>query len=276
LQPDGKVLAGFDPADTSNTLAVARYLTDGALDGSFAPAGIFKPGGMVNVIVVQPDGKIIAGGDFRSINSTGYHRIVRLNGDGSIDNTFAEGAGFDSTVTDIRRQPDGKLLVAGYFTSYNGTARNRIARLNSDGSLDHNFDVGTGFNELVQTIALQQDGKVLAGGMFTGYNGTGRNRIARLLNSDWTVVKSRGNTFGPAFITYPNPSDGNFTVVFNDIYPQPITVEIFNGQGRLVKSVYAVTENKVSIDLGRFAKGAYLIRVKTNEKVIGSDVIIVN
>ena len=77
-------------------------------------------------------------------------------------------------------QPDGKLLIGGNFTSYNGTPRNRIARLNADGSLDASFNPGTGANSSVYALALQPDGKLLIGGDFTAYAFTPRTRLARL------------------------------------------------------------------------------------------------
>ena len=100
---------------------------------------------------------------------------------------FGLGDGANSTVRTTALQSDGKIIIVGEFTSYNGTARNRIARLNADGTLDLTFNPGTGANGLVQTTALQSDGKIIIGGEFTSYNGTGRNRIARILGDCETV-----------------------------------------------------------------------------------------
>ena len=81
--------------------------------------------------------------------------------------TFDIGTGFDNTVRVIDIQPDGKILVGGDFTKYNGTSRNRIVRLNSNGSIDTSFNIGTGFNDDVWTIDIQPDGKILVGGVAT-------------------------------------------------------------------------------------------------------------
>ena len=78
-------------------------------------------------------------------------------------------------------QPDGKILIGGGFTSVLGVTRNRIARLNPDGTLDTAFNPNA--NDAVHSIAVQADGKILAGGAFNGANSIGgqtRNRIARL------------------------------------------------------------------------------------------------
>jgi len=131
---------------------------------------------------------IVLGGNFTVTepNVIFSPSAIRLNTGGSSDTGFTVGTGFNSTVWSIAVQSDGKILVGGEFTAYNGTGINRIARLNSDGSLDTGFSVGTGFNSTVRSIAVQSDGKILVGGQFTVYNGTGRNRIARL-NSDGSL-----------------------------------------------------------------------------------------
>jgi hypothetical protein len=80
-------------------------------------------------------------------------------------------------------QNDGNILLSGVFTYFNDTPLNRIARLNENGSLDLSFAPGSGFDEVVRTIALQPDGKILAAGVFTNYNGAAVSRIARLQGS---------------------------------------------------------------------------------------------
>src|SRR6266513_958589 len=96
--------------------------------------------------------------------------------------------GFDPNANGAVRvvvvQPDGKILIGGTFTtlSPNGgvaVTRNRIARLNPDGTLDTDFDPNATGSE-VDSIAVQADGKILAGGDFTSIGGQWRNRIARL------------------------------------------------------------------------------------------------
>ena len=83
-------------------------------------------------------------------------------------------------VESVVVQADGKVLIGGYFTTVNGTNRNHIARLNSNGSLDNSFDPGTGADGFVRSIALQSDGKVFIGGGFFTVNGVVRPRVARL------------------------------------------------------------------------------------------------
>jgi uncharacterized delta-60 repeat protein len=161
--------------------------SDGSLDTTFDIGSGFN--GNVFSIALQSDGKILVGGGFTSYDGTTQNYITRLNSDGSLDTTFDIGIGFNSDVRSITIQSDGKILVGGFFTSYDGTTQNRIARLNSDGSLDTTFDIGTGFNFFVISIALQSDGKIVVGGNFASYDGTTQNRIARL-NSDGSLDTS--------------------------------------------------------------------------------------
>ncbi len=150
-----------------------------ALDG-FDP----NANGTIRVVVVQPDGKILIGGDFTTLSPNGgapvtRNRIARLNPDGTLDTAFNPNA--NNTVYAIAVQADGKILVGGYFTgnSIGGQTRNRIARLDATTGLADSFNPNA--NNSVYAIAVQADGKILAGGDFhDSIGGQTRNHIARL------------------------------------------------------------------------------------------------
>ncbi len=93
------------------------------------------------------------------------------------------GAGLNNSVEVIELQPDGKALVGGNFTSYNGTGRNRILRTNTDGSLDAGFNPGSGANAFVLAFAQQSDGAVIVGGNFTTLNGNNPFALGRVSSS---------------------------------------------------------------------------------------------
>lgn len=130
--------------------------------------------GSIRSIAVQADGKTIIGGTFTAVNGVSRNRIARLNADGSLDADFNAGNGANSTVYTSVLQADGKILIGGNFTKVNGVSRNRVARLNVDGSLDTSFNAGsfdTGFgSNAVYTMALQTDDKIVIGGSFSGVN----------------------------------------------------------------------------------------------------------
>ena len=180
MQADGRLVMGgfFTQVLSTNRNRIARLNVDGSLDGSFNPgAGADNP---VYAVAVQPNGRILAAGAFSTFNSISRPGIVRLNTNGTVDVSFNAGSGADGPVYAATLQSDGKVLIGGDFSSVDGVTRGRIARLNSNGSLDLTFDPGDGVNDAVRAILFQSDGGVIIGGSFTSVNGTSRNRLARL------------------------------------------------------------------------------------------------
>ena len=198
-QSDGKILVGGDFGNYNGTDAkeIIRLNSDATIDSSFVYGDGFNSD--VYTIAVQSDGKILVGGKFRSYNGSEVGHIVRLNSDGSIDETFT--GTFNSDVLSIVMQPDGKILAGGNFTGATGdVTAHRIVRLNSDGSVDSSFVIGEGFNSekeggFVSSLALQSDGKVVVGGVFTSYNGNPANFFARL-NSNGSLDYGADSTSG--------------------------------------------------------------------------------
>lgn len=181
------------------------YAADGDLDTTFNPS-LGVNGGTARGTIVQPDGKIIIYGGFTFTSPTFSQAITRVNADGTRDATFNPGSGATTAgggsiaINSAVLQPDGKIIIAGNLTSFNGTARNRIARLNADGSLDTSF-VPPGPNGEINRVALQTDGKILIGGNFTAYGATTRNRYARL-NADGSLDDSFSIGAGANDIVY--------------------------------------------------------------------------
>jgi uncharacterized delta-60 repeat protein len=198
IQSDGKILVAgsFTDYDGTDAFYIIRLNPDGSKDNSFINDQF---GYVVITICIQSDGKILCGGSFTNYGTTIAPFFIRLNSDGSIDNTLNYGIGFNGGVYDIKIQSDGKILVGGNFTNYNGTTTNNIVRLNSNGSIDTSFSIGTGFNNNVEVIYIQSDGKILVGGWFTDYNGTPANYIIRL-NSDGSIDSSFN--YGTGFDVY--------------------------------------------------------------------------
>lgn len=181
LQPDGKAVIGgwFSSINAVPRGRVARLNSDGSLDVGYANGGVDD--GRVDAVALQPDGKAVIAGNFSSCGGVPRESIARLHVDGTLDLGFDPGAGFDSGgVNALELQPDGRIFVAGDFTTYDGVPRSRIARLFADGSLDPSFDPGDGANDRVRDLALQPDGKLLLAGHFSWMGGVIRWRIARL------------------------------------------------------------------------------------------------
>jgi uncharacterized delta-60 repeat protein len=157
--------------------------TPGSLDSTFNPGT--NLGDWVNRIVVQPDGKILAGGGqyetvSGSVTTPASGALARLNEDGSADGSFSGWTGVDAKIECIALQVDGKILIGGQFATVDGASRSRIARLNADGSLDSGFTVGTGANGGVNAIVVNADGTIMIAGSFTTYAGAVAKYLARL------------------------------------------------------------------------------------------------
>jgi uncharacterized delta-60 repeat protein len=205
VQPDGKVLVGGQFTIWAETTAnrIFRLNADLTRDTSFITNTGTAANNTVWVMAIQSDGKILVGGLFTTFNGVTVNRIVRLNSDGSPDTAFTTntGAASNSDVYSIVVQSDGKILVGGNFTTWNGTSVNRVIRLNADGTEDTAFtaNLGTAASGTVWTIAVQSDGKILLGGNFVTWNGTTVNRIVRLnadgtQDSDFTTNTGTGPT----------------------------------------------------------------------------------
>lgn len=183
VQADGKVLCGgqFTAFQGMATGYLGRASTVGAPDPAFQPGSAANS--IVRALAVQPDGKILIAGSFSLFNGQSATRLARLHANGALDTGFSVGSGANSIVHTLALQPDGRVLIGGLFIAYNGIVRNRIARLNANGSLDLTFDVASGANDVVRAIAVQADGNVMVGGGFTMFNAQPRMRLVRLVGT---------------------------------------------------------------------------------------------
>ncbi|MFN7013666.1 MAG: T9SS type A sorting domain-containing protein, partial [Bacteroidia bacterium] len=186
LQTDGKIIIGGNFSSYKDTLIGARIIRlnqDGTIDNSFnTGTGL---GNAVFAIKIQNDGKIVVGGQFQNYDTSIVEKIVRINQNGSIDNTFNIGTGFSGFNTFVRClsiDNDDKIIVGGTFNIYNGNNANNIVRLNTDGSYDPSFSIGSGFNSYILDV-LPINNKYLITGDFTNYNGNTANRIVMLNNN---------------------------------------------------------------------------------------------
>jgi len=209
VQPDGKILIGGvfttlspngGPPVTRNY--IARLNTDGTLDTAFNANFDPNANTWVNAIAVQVDGKILAGGQFSTIGGQTRNNIARLNPDGTLDTAFNPNANND--VYTIAVQADGKVLVGGDFSSIGGQTRFWIARLDATTGLADSFNPNPsgGRASGVNSIAVQSDGKILAGGGWFNIGGKTRHNIARL-----------DPTTGLADSFNPNPNNIVYSIV---------------------------------------------------------------
>jgi len=241
-----------------------RLNANGTLDTSFnyyqSVTTIFNP----EKIALQSDGKIVIG------HMSG--QVTRLNSNGTLDSTFAAGTGFSGTgfpvITSLKIDVNGKIVVGGCFTTFNGSPTNKLARLNINGSLDSTLNTGTGFagptaSAGITCIDFQTDGKIVVGGNITSYNGNIINRVARInSNGDYdssfsfseTIFNSKVSAIkiqNDGQILIAGSSNTNLTTGISFVRVNPSgtndnTLNISsNFFGFLIISIHIQTDNKI-------------------------------
>ncbi|MCB9135103.1 MAG: tandem-95 repeat protein [Anaerolineales bacterium] len=200
VQTDGKILvAGSSDNGTFDVFALARYTTNGTLDATFGTGGIVTTPiagvrAIASALVIQQDGKIVVTGE-----SNNVFTVVRYTSSGALDTTF-DGDGIATTTfgtrdqaTSLALQSDGKIVVLG-MSDMGSEDDFSVARFNSDGSLDFDFNGSgkttvsftSGDNDFGTGVAIQPDGKIVLGG-YTDAVGTRNNFALARLNANGTL-----------------------------------------------------------------------------------------
>jgi uncharacterized delta-60 repeat protein len=232
IQPDGKIVAAGYTSAGSSDFAIVRYNTNGSLDVTFDGDGkvtteVGPTYDFAYQVAIQSDGKLIVAGASRDSSNSDDFALVRYNADGSLDGIFdgdgkvitAISSSFDSAYG-VAIQQDGKIVAVGYGGT--ASADFTLVRYNTNGSLDASgfsggivtADIGTGYLDAADDIAIQSDGKIVA-------------------------VSSRSNAF--AVVRYdPDGSldttfdgDGKVATAFDSIYARGRAV-VIQSDGKIV------------------------------------------
>lgn len=268
IQPDGKIIVA-GAFTTCNGIPVGRLVrlnADGSRDTTF-DTSIAAGSGTIYGLDLQADGKLLVVGSFTKFNGITVNRIARVLPNGDLDSSFVTGTGTTSTIDDVAIAPDGKIVLSGPFSSFNGnTNYSKLVRLHSDGSIDTTFSIGTGFDDAIEAIAIQAEGKIVVGGSFLNYNGTPQNRIVRL-NTNGTVDTSflSGTGFSNGAVHAIHSTSGGFLVggSFSGTYKSTavnrlvflnsngtVTTNFDIGAGPASATVYTLTESIDSFFVG--------------------------
>jgi uncharacterized delta-60 repeat protein len=274
---DGTIyIAGF--FTSSKGISARRILklnNDGTIDASFDYGTGFNR--YTTALALDSNDKLYIGGDFASYKGVTSNRLIRLNPDGSRDNTFDVGVGFNNAVIDVTVDSSDKIYVTGYFTTFQGVSAKGILRLNSDGSRDNTFDVGTGFNNAGNNVTIftliTSDNKIVANGLFNGYKGISANGVIKL-NLDGSIdsdfLDNSGTGFTVASSSYDSVEvdnklliSGSFTsyngVVSNNVIQLNLDGTIFKVYDKVTNfgSAYVVQNNRLLVT--QFLSGKYII-----------------
>jgi uncharacterized delta-60 repeat protein len=169
LLPNGQMYVGgsFTSYKGFNSPGIVRINSDATVDTSFQSVnGGFNMN--VNDIEVDALGNVIAVGEFFMYGLDYVSFIARLDSSGTLDQTFnAGGSGVNYFIRDVDMLPNNKILIAGEFTDINGVSLNRIAKLNSDGTVDNTFTPLSSINGTINAAFVQPDNAIMIGGEFT-------------------------------------------------------------------------------------------------------------
>lgn len=186
------LIAGdFNEVNGTPAYGIALLNPDGQLDPNFSSGTAFisaswSYSGIIG-LTIQPDQKIIVTGNFTTYNGISCNGIIRLLPNGSIDPVFNT-SGVDGFIYKTLIQPDGKLIVAGNFGNCQGNPAISICRLTDNGNFDPTFQPGTTIStaDFIFDLAFQSNGKVLACGNFSSFNGQTFGGLMRL-NGDGSI-----------------------------------------------------------------------------------------
>lgn len=236
--PDGKVYIGglFFIYNNLAAKGVARLLPDGSFDTQFQMGQGFNN----EVLALEPlaDSGLLVGGFFSQFQQMSVAQPVKLLPNGQRDTTFNQGGtGTTGIIDAILQQPDGRILVGGAVTAYNGQSVSRLFRIFPNGQRDTSFQTGSGFSGgNIRGLAVQPDGKILAVGSFTGYQGAARNRLVRLhQNGDLDTSFTPNVTFTTTVVHLRILPDGRILVFGNHTVPGQVSqhLALLNSNGFL-------------------------------------------
>lgn len=262
IQSDGKILLGGYSRSTTlwkSAFAIMRLNSNGSLDNTFGVGGkdtiFMSTGGNTNqnyeynvgtTMLIQTDGKILlSGSSTRGSNGFGTIPIIKLNSNGSLDNSFGIGGKVQYAVPGLEQiriysmtlQQDNKIVVVGFIGSIDSVSISfLLARFNKDGSIDSTFgnngivlkDI-SGADDVLAGLAMQSDGKIVACGV-SAYG----MEVVRYLSGLDVGVLDLSVSNNPVFI-YPNPIQSQATLQYTLTKDEQISIELFDVLGKLVQ-----------------------------------------
>ncbi len=277
LQDDGKVLIGgnFEAYNgTQGIRKLTRLNSDGTLDNTFKQDFGFGGSSTINTIEIIAGGNIVVGGNFLNFGGESARNIIMLKTDGSRDSSFQTETGFENAVWAIKGLPDGKLLVGGLFQKHDTVKAERLVILNPNGSRNMMFPSTFGFSNAVTCLALQDDGKAVAGGLFTGFMPIGTAQagyIARIIFDQSASVEHTTES-AVKMDVFPNPARSaiyiSLSALPDHIRNSTISITDVTGKTMLVqKTTDMLHDQTIAIDTRHLTTGIYFINLHTSQGI---------
>lgn len=171
---------------------IMKFQPNGSLDSTFASKNSGTTGNIAGAAQNEL-GQIVIVGDFTNFNNQAKGIIVRINSDGSVDQSFNVGSGANNTIFSVKyNSVVKKYVIAGNFTQFNGQAMKGLVVLNADGSIDNGFKMGDLGNGIPIFAQILNNGKIVVSGSFTSYNGIKRSQLL-ILEPNGDALQSYNN-----------------------------------------------------------------------------------
>jgi uncharacterized delta-60 repeat protein len=267
LQPDGKLLVGgsfLSPTSNSPVLRVLRYESTGVVDASFSSSTPFEvpvnPSGAIvrfNTLAVQPDGKVLVGGYFTTVNGAARTNLARLSATGQLDATFTPPATLTGAITTMALQPNGRVLVGNGYGNDGSPTTTPLLRLLSTGASDPSFGTTANPDGPVAALLVQPDGAIVVGGSFTTAGGQPAVGVARLTASNVLAVsapKAPGS-----FSVWPVPAHG---LLHATAEADAQRAELLDALGRVVRQQTLRGAGEFTVATENLPAGVYVLRVQ--------------
>lgn len=213
IQSDGKIIVG-------SIDGVVRVTSTGSLDNTFVSGIVtYTNIPVIRNIAIDNNNKILVIGNFLTFNGQNTKRLIRLNSDGSIDNSLNIGTGFVGNVASIAIQTDGKILVGGQMSSLNSLPITKVIRLNIDGTIDNTFNFTETIFSSVSNLKLQSNGSIIITGINSAAVAGSNILIARLSSNGQNdnSLDISSTFFGYTCSSFQIQSDGKF-IFLGDFY----------------------------------------------------------
>ena len=271
VQTDGKILLGGYTVNIPHAkdFALIRYNANGSIDTGFGTNGkvvttISDNSDLITSLIVQPDGKIIAGG-FSSSENNPWMCMVRYLANGAVDNTFGVNGivintDDNSRNCSIARQVDGKIVMGG---CYDGSFF-LVIRYTTNGTKDTTFGTNGVVNPSIgaygyaSKVIIQPDNKIVACGVTADAGGQACATVIRLSPGTLGIEEfERGNV-----VVYPNPTSG--IVSFDNSKNLFTKISVYNCLGQEVLKPFDCTQGNNTVDLSSLTSGVYLLEFKGN------------
>lgn len=298
IQSDGKIVAaGHSFNGSTYDVALVRYKTDGSLDTAFGTGGKVKtPVGSLNSVTalgIQSDGKILVAGSFDTCCGSPvlyYSNIIlmRYNTDGGLDSSFGSGGKVTTAIGNVHNfatalgiQPDGRIVVAGYYANHSGPWEIALVRYNIDGSFDSSFgtsgkvttSLGASGYSHATALSIQSDGRLVVAGYY--FNGSNHDFALVRYNADGSLDTSFGT--GGKVITPVGSSDDKATalgiqsdgkILVAGYSDNNIAVVRYKTDGSL--DISFGTGGKVTTSVGSSSSYASGLKIQSDGKIVVS------